>query len=265
MRAHHTARALCAALILAAAGALAQELEILQLRNRTAEQVLPVLRPLLEPGGAITGQGYQLFVRTSARNLAEIRAVLESLDRPLRRLVISVRHGGSAEEARRGVASRIELRSGDSRAQVRIEDSRSVQEERVDQRVHVLEGSRARIAAGEARPLEQRRVVRTPDGRVIHESTTVIEQATTGLEVVPRVSGETVHLEITPQREAFAPGGAIRGERASTVVSGRLGEWIEVGGTAASGERGERGILSAREARSSAGRGIWLKVEELRN
>lgn len=35
-------------------------LEVFPLRNRAAEAVSPVLRPLLEPGGVIAGQGYQL-------------------------------------------------------------------------------------------------------------------------------------------------------------------------------------------------------------
>src|SRR4051812_34334968 len=39
-----------------------QGLEIISLRHRTVEQVLPALRPLLEPGGTMTGQSNQLIV-----------------------------------------------------------------------------------------------------------------------------------------------------------------------------------------------------------
>ena len=35
--------------------------EVISLRHRTAEQVIPVLRPLLEPGGALSGQYNQLI------------------------------------------------------------------------------------------------------------------------------------------------------------------------------------------------------------
>jgi hypothetical protein len=31
------------------------DLEVLALRHRTAEELIPVLRPLLEPGGVMTG------------------------------------------------------------------------------------------------------------------------------------------------------------------------------------------------------------------
>ena len=42
-------------LAFAAGASLAQgAIEVISLRHRTAEQVIPVLRPLLEPGGAST-------------------------------------------------------------------------------------------------------------------------------------------------------------------------------------------------------------------
>ncbi len=39
---------------------------------------------LLEPGGVLSGQSNQLIVRTSPRNLAEIRAALDAIDTPAR-------------------------------------------------------------------------------------------------------------------------------------------------------------------------------------
>jgi hypothetical protein len=70
-----------AVLMLLALTARAQNaLEIITLRHRTAEQVLPSLQPLLEPGGTLSGQGAQLFVRTSPANLDDLRLALTALD-----------------------------------------------------------------------------------------------------------------------------------------------------------------------------------------
>lgn len=69
----------------------AQSLETIELENRSAEELIPILQPLLEPGGALSGQGYTLFVRTSAANLAQIRSAVERLDRKARQLLVSVR------------------------------------------------------------------------------------------------------------------------------------------------------------------------------
>lgn len=193
-------------------------LEVITLRHRTAEQVIPVLRPLLEPDGALSGQYNQLIVRASAANLAQIRSALDAIDRPQRRLEISVRF----DHAQAAGASR---------------------DEQVDQRIQVLEGGQAYISTGEAR---------------------IYAQAGTGFAVVPSVSGSQVTLDIATQQDAFTRRGAIRGQQAVSTVSGRLGEWIELGGTSGTSARADSGMLSARERTASENRRIWVKVEELR-
>lgn len=256
------------ALVVLAASALAQaqgSLEIIPLRHRTVEQVLPVLRPLLEPGGVLSGQSSQLFVRTSASNLAEIRAALAAIDTPLRRLQVLVRFERDAESARQGVRGEAVLRPGGSSAEVRLEGARGSSNERVDQRVQVLEGGRAVIATGETRPLRQQNVVRTPGGVVITESA-VVQDIASGIEVVPRLSGNTVVLEIAQQREVAGTvtHGSVQVQRATSTVSGPLGEWFELAGTGEARERDRRGILSAQSAASGETRRIWVKVEELK-
>lgn len=263
-------------------------LEVIPLRHRSAEQVIPVLRPLMDAGGALSGQGYQLFVRTNSKNLADIRNALAAIDTPQRRLVISVRFEASTETAGRAIEVQGSLRAGGvtlenrqssndgpqstgrSRVEVRVLSSRGTADERVDQRVQVLEGGRAFISTGESRPLSQRQVFIGPGGTMIQD-TTRMQDADTGFAVVPRVSGDTVFLEINPQRETFEnsrPGSAdpasVRSQRASSSVSARLGEWIELGGAIESGSRDSAGILSSRDARTSESRRIWVRVEELR-
>jgi type II secretory pathway component GspD/PulD (secretin) len=252
---------------LMAPAAFAQSaLEIIPLRHRSAEQVIPVLRPLLEPGGALSGQSNQLFVRAGPENLAQIRAALEAIDRPLRRLLISVRFDSALQSARGGVETDARISNRGSSATVRIEDSRASRTEQVDQRIQVLEGGRALISSGASRPLRQRQVVRTPGGAIVTDNT-VIQDASTGFEVVPRLSGSNVFLEIAPQRESFAPGnrGAIQSERAASTVSGRLGEWLELGGGDTASARSESAILSARQRTAAGERRIWVKVEEAGN
>jgi type II secretory pathway component GspD/PulD (secretin) len=218
-------------------------LEVISLRHRTAEQVIPVLRPLLEPGGALSGQYNRLIVRTSPANLAQIRGVLDAIDQPARRLVISVRFDNAQQSARSGVEADARMSSRGASANVRIEDSRSSRAEQVDQRIQVLEGGQATISTGESRNYAQ---------------------TGTGIAVVPRVSGNNVTLDIGAQQEAFTRGGAIQGERAASTVSGQLGEWIDLGGASSASSRSDSGILSSRERSATANRGIWVKVEELR-
>lgn len=257
--------ALSAALAGVALQSTAQHaLEIIPLRHTTVEQVLPVLRPLLEPGATLTGQQNQLIVRASPANVAELRRALEAIDRPSRRLQILVRFDDSADAARQGIEASGRIGNRGSDLELRAQDSRSSREERVDQRVRVLEGGRAYIASGQSRPVMQRQRIQTPAG-VIAQDTFAVQEAVTGFEVVPRLSGDRVFLDIAPQRQNFDTQGNVQGQRITSSVSGRLGEWFELGAIGASASRDERGLASASRSRSSEARRVWVKVEEVGN
>src|SRR3981081_2512234 len=136
---------LAAALVGCAVHSLAQQaLEIIPLRHRTVEQVLPVLQPLVEPGGALTGQSGQLIVRASPANLAEIKRALEAIDRPLRRLQISVRFDDSLEAASQGIEAGGRVGGGGSRVDVRAQGARSAAADRADPRARGAPGGRRR-------------------------------------------------------------------------------------------------------------------------
>jgi hypothetical protein len=194
-----------------------QALEIIPLRHRTVEQVLPALQPLLEPGATLSGSRGQLFLRASTSNADDIKRALAAIDRPAKRLQISVRLDDALERERRDVQASGSIGTAGVRISGSAQDSRTGIGERIDQRLQVLEGSRAYIAAGQSRPL------RLPDG-------TQVQELTSGFEVVPRLAGGGVALEIAQQRET--PGsrpGSVYGQRLATSIHARLGEWVEIG------------------------------------
>jgi len=233
-----------AVLMLVASAAMAQNaLEIITLRHRTAEQVLPSLRPILEPGATLTGQANQLFVRTSPANLDDLRLALEALDRPQRRLLIAVRFDDARDIASRSLGASGRIGAGDSQVEIRAQDSRSHAAERVDQRVQTLDGARAMIYTGASRPLRQRQYIQTPAG-VVSQEVTVVQELASGFEVIPRVMGDQVQVEVAQQRSSAASY-----QRAGTTASGRLGEWFELGSVAMSAG-GET-------------RRVWIRVDEL--
>ena len=226
-----------------------QALEIIPLRHRTVEQVLPALQPLVEPGGTLSGNRGQLFLRTSPGNAAEVKRALEAIDRPLKRLQISVRLDDAAERERRALGASGTIGSGGARVVISAEDARASGSERIDQRVQVLEGGRATIFTGQSVPRRD-----------------FIQDMASGFEVVPRLAGGQVVLEILQQREvAGARPGSVEGQRLATTVTARLGEWVEIGGTQSSAARDDRAIASSSRARGTESRRVWLKVEELPN
>src|SRR5688572_2020359 len=78
------------------APAASATLEVIPLKYRTADQLIPVLKPLLDPQGSISGMQNQLIIRTTPRNLAELKRVLATLDTMPRRLMITVMQAAAA-------------------------------------------------------------------------------------------------------------------------------------------------------------------------
>src|SRR5574340_861938 len=232
--------ALLASLALHAGGQ--ESLEVIPLRHRTVEQVLPALRPLLEPGGVLTGQYSQLIVRTSPANLAQIKQALEAIDRPLRRLQISVRFDNALDAARQGIEASGRIGSRGSRVEIGAQDERGSAAERVDQRIQVLEGGHAFIATGRSTAMP------------ITRDTAIIRETATGFEAVPRLAGnDTVLVDIAPQRETLAG----EQQRLVTTVNARLGEWFELGAAVTAAARDDRGIASTSRSQLSENRRVW--------
>ena len=270
---HHLSRFLAAWTMLLSlamsAPAVKADIEVIALRYRSAEQVIPMLQPLVEPGGALTGMQNQLVIRASPNNIADLRRVLVTIDSRPRQLKISVRQGAEGAASDRAAAVSGALSSGGGGSvQGRIVSSQDASDSRVTQTLQVLEGNVAVIQVGTSQPVPNRVVTRTPSGGVVITDATAYRDVTTGFSVLPRISGERITLEINPQRDTVnanaGPVGAVNVQRASTVVSGRLGEWIELGGMSQTETRSGSAILSSSSASRSDNRSIWVKVEELR-
>ncbi len=280
-----------------AAVAFAQmTVEVIALKYRQAEQLIPVIQPLLGRESSVSSFQNQLVVRATAAELTQVRRVLASLDTAPRRLLITVRQdadferdrrdaeisasagrgdarvtvpGGSAREGGQG-GGQVVLRDGDDRLRARVIDSQQMTRDRTAQTVQVLEGSSAFIRIGESRPVPDRQVVRSfINGRVVERVTggTEYREANTGFHVLPRVQGDRVTLDISPQRESFdgeSQHGAVNTQRLATTVSGRLGEWMDLGGIGDARSDDRSVLLGRSTGRVNDRRGVQVKVEELR-
>jgi hypothetical protein len=90
-----------------------------------------------------------------------------------------------------------------------------------------------------------------------------------GFYILPRVSGDRVTLELDTQHDTLArpeqnlaPGSANL-QHAATVVSGRLGEWIEVGSVVRSASE-QAVIPGSTRSVSAQNRRLLIKVDEIR-
>jgi type II secretory pathway component GspD/PulD (secretin) len=264
-----------------------QEMEIIALRHRTLDQVLPALQPLLEAGGSLSGMNDQLILRASRRNREQIKQALAAIDTPARRLLIRVSQNRDAQGRQQGAEvagqividqrgritqpssgtqgnTRIEVRRGASSITAQAHDRQGTESSGSTQMVQVVEGGRALIHVGQSLPIPLRQMAFGPRGVVVSEGI-VYRDLGQGFYAAPRVIGDRVTLEISPQFDS--PGkqgyGSIETQRLSTTVSGRLGEWLELGGSSQQTNFGERGNLHGGSSQASDRRSVWLQVEEL--
>lgn len=261
--------------------ALAQRtvLEVIDLHYRNADEMLPVLRPLLDPGGTLSAHNNQLIVRTSPENLAQLRSVLDKLDRRPRRLIITVTQ--DEDRALQENDAALGIRSGNAAvplppgpgvtagagaARARVYSSRSAATDRTSRSVQVLEGGEAFVAAGESFPVRSTQIVPTPAGPRVADSTQY-RDALSGFYARARVHGDNVTVEISSQSARRTAGtsspGTVRQGVLETTVSGRLGEWIALGGAGQTRDAQSDSIVRRSSEAARDDRRLFLKVEEV--
>ena len=122
------------------------------------------------------------------------------------------------------------------------------------------------IQAGRSIPVPVRQIARGPSGL---QAIDIVEyrEVSTGFQVVVRLSGDEVMLDILPQRQAIAQGagpGTVDTQQLSTTARGRLGEWIDLGGTVRRSDDRQSVLLGRTTSSAAEERRVQVMVEELR-
>jgi type II secretory pathway component GspD/PulD (secretin) len=266
-------------------------LEVVPLRYRMAQEVIPIIQPMLAREGSVSGFQGQLVIRTTPANLEEIKRILASLDTAPRQLLITVRQDALVDRSRSAAevsgsvggdhgrvtvpgssesrGGSVVLHEGDDSVRLHVIEGSGSQSDRNTQSVRVMEGREAFVRVGESVPVRERQVQRSVVGaRVVEQvvETTQYRDAATGFYVLPRISGDRVTLDISTQRESLSRPvqGGVSVQSVVTTVSGRLGEWMEIGGIGQDAS-GQQSVLLGRTTTASRdSRRVLIKVEEAR-
>ena len=259
-------------------------IEVIELRHNLLQDVLPVIRPLMGEGETLTGMHNQLIIKAPPARVRQIRELLTQIDRPPRRLIVTVSKQGNLDRYSRGHSTAADINagdgnvtvnprgrqretasagieSGDSRARIGVHESASRGGRTVGQHVQVMEGRRAWINAGVQVPVRSRQGYFA--GGVPYERRSITyHDVRSGFYVIPRISGEIVTLEILQHDDR--PGErprTFRTQSTNTMVSGRLGEWINLGGISNAATDSRRDIGQSAGSGMSGGQEIWVRVE----
>jgi type II secretory pathway component GspD/PulD (secretin) len=264
----------------------ADEIHVIALKHRTAQELIPVIRPLLGPTDAVSAMDYRLLVRASPKRLAEVERVVQQLDIARRNLTLSVRQGSQAENrgTSQGLSGEVDVgrdarvtlprstsddrgaviehQSGDARLRYQTRTERGSASDERTQTLRVQDGKPAYIRLGQSVP-HVKRIIALSGRQLTVAQGVEYQNVVTGFEVLPRIQGERVQLDITPRLSSLADpaSGLANFQELRTTVTVRLGKWIDLGAIEGAGENIRRAIVESATAGSAEQRTVWIKVE----
>ena len=263
----------------------ASELEMIELHNRPAEEIVPLIKPLLDNGESISGRGFQLILKADTARQAQIRELVKKLDRAAAQLMISVFQGSQRDletlgigagahyqdnhtdshignDTGTGKGAEITLHGNPTQVTGKAYGTRARLRDKPVYRLRVTEGSEGYIETGKSIPYFSGQVYQN-NGQQIVEPSVTYKDVTSGFYVRPRLSGDRVILDISPQRNSLnsSHGGAVNIRRATTTISGRPGEWIPLGGTTEQAKRSSTRIGKSYSTQDRHSESIWIKAD----
>lgn len=247
-------------------------MQVFSLEHRMASELVPLLQPFLNDDEGLAANGQQLIVQASAERLQELTELLQQLDVPLRRLLITLDDSGSrhVQGSDQSISGRISTRHGDvtlgepntgANNQLSIRRYSSGSSDQGMRSVQTLEGQAARISTGQQ--IIRRHVEQQHHGRPRLQ--TVEQNLQQGFTVVARVQGNQVVLQLDFSNDQLLPQDPRIVQKAalSTQVSGPLGSWIELGDLQHKQLQAESELLEKRRLYSSEYNNLRIKVDLL--
>lgn len=263
------------------------QLKIIPLQNRLANDVVNIIRPLLIPGGTVTGMNNQLIIKTTPENLAEIKQILKSIDHAPRKLMISVKQNidGNINIHENSITGSytsknvkintgedlshegLSISTGNKDLDIRLRTLEKISniDDKNTFKVQTLEGRPAFINQGQSIPINSTTTFINGQRVVVNQSTDYHE-VRSGFYVLPRLNGNKVTLlattDLSSVKSGYQPSSNV--QSVETTVTGRLGEWMELGGIEQNFNQNNRQNSSSSHQHGQESRTILIKVDEVK-
>ena len=219
--------------------------QVITLQNRTSADLLPVAQNFIGKDGNVTVYGNQLIVEAPTQKIQGLEDLLSQLDTPARRLLITVDTSDS--------------NLPDSNSNTRVYSTAS--RDGGVQQIQATEGVRALIQTGQSIP--QTSTQTDAYGRL--SAQTAYRNVTKGFYITASVTGETVHLAISTNRDRMSQEqpDVVNVQSTDTQVSGPLGQWITVAGISGQNLAGQQGQTRTYSTQSRDDMTLRIKVDAL--
>ena len=263
------------------------KIEMIPMKNRMVEDIIPIIKPLIIKGGTVTGMNNQLILKTTPSNIELIKSILEQIDNAPRKLLISVKRNNdnefNKEEGGFSIkydSKNIKIESPDTGEQGIIIQSgrndgdviryrKSIEQNQEQESnifyVNALEGNPAFINTGQLIPVRSQTTV-TASGTTVVQENIKYHNINSGFYVTPKLQADNVVLTISPKFTELNKNekNVINVQNVSTTVHGRLGKWISIGGVNQSSNNSDKRNLINKEQYNSEKSNIFVKVEEIK-
>ena len=248
----------------------------IDLVNRPAVDVIPLLQPLLNEQEAISGDGYQLFIKTSEHRAEEIRQLVQAIDRAIKSFKISVTNDEFVASQEDGFNASVRAKSGDADIQVgkyptessgvniHIDSRHSEDKSDKTQFIHVQEGKPAFISRETLHIIPIYSYIQRPNGDFLIEHSYPSNSAQDGFYVLARSADkESVSISIQSSSSGQKRYQSYSDEQTYVDTNLRipLGQWFEIGGNSETRSNNEKGLLYKTKKNSERYKKIYLKVE----
>jgi len=260
------------ALLMMSFSAFAQtEFKIITLQHLFANDLLPIVEPMVGADGAANGMNNQLIVRAVPERMHEIEAIVARLDvaRVNRKITVKASNNVQTQQERTEASGAVNVgkvtvasdrRAAPNTGRVELDRNSSNSTQNSNQFVSVLDGERAFIRVGQSVLFTQEWVTITRRYVQI-DRTTDWQEIATGFAVRPRTVGNQVELEITPRIAKLNSSGYIDFEDLKTTLRVNLGDWVDIGGTMQTNDEVSRKILGLQNISSQQKSNLVIKVE----
>lgn len=219
--------------------------QVITLKNRTSADLLPVAQNFIGKDGNVTVYGNQLIVEAPTQKIQGLEDLLSQLDTPVRRLLITV--------------DTSDTNLPDSNSNTRVYSTAS--RDGGVQQIQATEGVPALIQTGQSIP--QTSTQTDAYGRL--SAQTAYRNVTKGFYITASVTGETVHLAISTNRDRMSQEqpDVVNVQSTDTQVSGPLGQWITVAGISGQNLAGQQGQTRTYSTQSRDDMTLRVQVDAL--
>lgn len=209
------------------------KIEVIQLKHRTAQELIELIRPHLKSENSLSGQNTTLVIRGTPSDIEEIQLLVSQLDTPLKQFKISLKKGSDSVE-------RTDINN--------IYYTSKSMDERQVQTIYVLEGKKGKLNLGEAK------VILFPIYQFHTHTLTQLQSIETQnyFEVTPKIIGSKVVLDIAQQIEYWD--NVHEYNRHHTTLSAsveiEMGTWTPLGDVDISSYKSQNQILTTASQRT---------------